>query len=209
MRSLIAYIKRGFSPALVVIAVGITSFLTFVPALRNHFLEWDDGVNLTENPYFRGFGRLQLKWMWTNHLLEHYVPLTWMTFGLDWVVWKQNTFGYYLTNIVLHGVDAALLFWLALVFFRLCQPEKDDGSQTPLLWGAAFAALFFSLHPLRVESVAWATERRDMLSTAFYILAVLAYIRRFHRRPGSNLHRSSNGIGSALPYSWQLFFPKK
>ncbi len=168
------------SPALAAIAVGLLSFMTFLPALRNNFVTgWDDGVNLVDNPYFRGFGWTQFKWMWTNHLLEHYVPLTWMSFGLDYVVWKLNPVGYHLTNILLHGVNAGLFLWLALRLFKLARPAAADRDQASLIWGAAFAALLFSLHPLRVESVAWATERRDMLSGCFYLLALLAYLRRF------------------------------
>lgn len=164
-------------------AIGVLSCLVFLPTLKNNLLKgWDDGVNLIENPYFRGFGWPQLKWMWTNHLMEHYIPLTWMSFGLDYLFWKQNSVGYHLTNILLHGLNAGLLFWLALALLQLCQPEASERSPVALLCGAGFAALFFALHPLRVESVAWATERRDMLSTAFYILALLAYLKRF--RPG-------------------------
>lgn len=173
------------------IATAFLSFLVFLPALKNNLLKgWDDGVNLIDNPYFRGFGRAQLKWMWTTHLMEHYIPLTWMSFGLDYVLWKNNSLGYHLTNILLHALNAGLLFWLALVLYKLCGPEGpnsdvSDRRRAALLLGAGFAALSFSLHPLRVESVAWATERRDMLSTAFYILAVLAYLRCFRKPQGA------------------------
>jgi len=185
MKLLVRAAKRELPALSAGIAAAVLTFLVFLPALKNNFLKgWDDGVNLIENPYFHGFGRAQLKWMWTTHLMEHYIPLTWMSFGLDYVLWKDNSLGYHLTNILLHALNAGLLFWLALVLYKLCGPEATDGEvsgrrRAALLLGAGFAALFFSLHPLRVESVAWATERRDMLSTAFYLFAVLAYLRRF------------------------------
>jgi hypothetical protein len=181
--------KRTFSPAFIAVAISVVSFLVFLPALHNGFVGWDDGTNLVKNPYFRGLGWAQLKWMWTNHLMEHYVPLTWMTYGLDYVLWKQRSYGYHLTNILLHAVNAGLFFWLALELLKLARPAQPGRSRTPLLWGAGFAALIFSLHPLRVESVAWATERRDVLSGCFYLLALLAYLRRFTSEPGPRADR--------------------
>jgi len=174
----------------VAVAVSLISLVVFLPALRNGFVSWDDGLNLVENPYFRGFGWPQLKWMWTNHLMEHYVPLTWMSFGLDYVLWKQHGFGYHLTNILLHSVNAGLFSGLALALLKLSRPEHSDrNQQTSLICGAAFAALFFALHPLRVESVAWVTERRDVLSGCFYLLALLAYLRRFPSEPSRPVRR--------------------
>ena len=184
--------KGGWTAGLAAAAVSVLSFIAFLPALRNNFVRWDDGTNLVENPYYRGLGWAQLKWMWTNHLLEHYVPLTWMSFGLDYAIWKQNAFGYHFTNILLHGVNAGLFFLLALALLELGGPKEPHWSQASI-WGAAFAALLFSLHPLRVESVAWATERRDVLSGCFYILALLAYLRRFTKGPGPS---------SAWKYYW-------
>jgi len=172
-------IKRLFTPSVAAVVVSLVSLSVFLPAVRNGFVHWDDGTNVVANPYFRGFGWTQLRWMWTNHLMEHYVPLTWMSFGLDYTIWKQRSFGYHLTNILLHSVNAGLFFCLAVALLKLARSPDSDRKRAPLIWGAAFAALFFSLHPLRVESVAWVTERRDVLSGCFYLLALLAYLRRF------------------------------
>jgi len=170
--------KRLLSPATLAVAVCIVSLAVFLPALKNGFVAWDDGPNLVDNPYYRGLGWPQLRWIWTNHLMEHYVPLAWMSFALDYVLWQQRSFGYHLTNILIHSLNAGLFFWLALRLFQLARPLEPTRTAS-LIWGAAAAALFFSLHPLRVESVAWVTERRDVLSGCFYLLAVLAYLRRF------------------------------
>src|ERR1700733_10047477 len=107
------FAKRLFPPPVVAVAISIISFLVFLPALQNGFVGWDDSINLVHNPYFRGLGWSQLKWMRANHLMEHYVPLTWMTFGLDYFVWKEHSYGYHLTNILLHSLNAGLFFWLA------------------------------------------------------------------------------------------------
>jgi protein O-mannosyl-transferase len=126
-----------------------------------------------DNPYFRGFTRAHLHWMWTNHLLSHYVPLTWMSFGLDYDIWGREARGYHLTNVLLHACNAGLFYLLSLALLRRSVSTKP----LQLLPAAVFAAFFFSLHPLRVESVAWVTERRDVLSGFFFLLALLAYLR--------------------------------
>jgi Tfp pilus assembly protein PilF len=153
--------------------LAVLTFLVFLPALWNDFVEWDDQVNFLTNPHFRGLGWANLKWMATTVLMGQWIPLSWLTLGLDYVVWGMNPRGYHLTNVVAHAVNAALLF---LVSTRLLARTgaATAGARAPLA-GAA-AALFFAVHPLRAESVAWITERRDVLSGCFFLLAVLAYL---------------------------------
>jgi len=155
--------------------VFVVTILCFVPAISGGFVSWDDGVNFVANPWYRGFGAAQLKWMWSTTLLGHYVPLAWMSLGFDYVMWGMDPSGYHITNVVLHALDAVLVFALA----REITLRKPSGIARPnvVSLAAACAALLFAIHPLRVESVAWVTERRDVLSLAFALLAVLAYLR--------------------------------
>jgi len=143
----------------------------------NQFVDWDDPDNFITNPYYRGLGWTQLKWMWTTILLGHYVPVTWMTLSLDYLAWGMNPAGYHLTNVLLHSANAAVFYLVALRLLGAATPAAAKGD--PLAWrlSAAFAALLFAVHPLRVESVAWVTERRDVLSGLFYLLAIWAYLR--------------------------------
>ena len=106
--------------------------------------------------------------------MGHWIPVTWLTFGLDHALWRMDPFGYHLTNILLHAANAALFYLLALRLLRLGLTAAGAGT---IRLGAIVAALFFAVHPLRVESVAWVTERRDVLSALFYLLTVLAYLR--------------------------------
>ena len=155
----------------------VVTFIGFTPSLQNEFLDWDDRENFTVNPFYRGIGWTQLRWMWTTVLLGHYVPVSWMTLGVDYLVWGMNPAGYHLTNVLLHSVNAAVFYLVARRLIRLAMPAAASAS--PLAWrlGAALAALAFAVHPLRVESVAWITERRDVLSGLFYLVAVWAYLR--------------------------------
>ena len=168
--------SRGrYHLAFPLIVVSLT-FIAFLPALTNDFVNWDDLDNLTENPFYRGMGWSQLRWMWTTTLMGLYIPLTWMTFGLDYLVWGMNPVGYHLTSLLLHTANAGLFYLIAqrLISLTLDDPLAHD---LGVRLGAAFAALLFGVHPLRVESVAWATERRDVLCGFFFLASILAYLR--------------------------------
>ncbi len=170
---------KGWGSWLVPALIAVVTFATFLPALHNQFVNWDDDKNFLENPHYRGLGWTQLSWMWTTHL-GHYIPLTWMTFGLDYLLWGMNPLGYHLTNLLLHAANAVVFFFITRRLLTRALPSPSERGHT-LAVSAAFAALVFAIHPLRVESVAWATERRDVLSGLFYLSAVLAYLRACDR----------------------------
>lgn len=169
--------------------VAIITFIAFLPVLHDGFVSWDDDKNFTENPNYRGLGPAQLRWMWTTFHMGHYVPLSWMTLGLDYRVWGMNPAGYHLTNLLLHTASAVMVYFLARRLLAGAPSARDDPRSTSTTGrtalAAAFAALAFAVHPLRVESVAWVTERRDVLSGLFYFSSILAYLRsRDAARPG-------------------------
>jgi tetratricopeptide (TPR) repeat protein len=165
--------------------VGLATLLVFLPVLRNQFVNWDDEVNLLSNPHFRGLGGDQLRWMFTTTLGGHYIPVTWLSFGLDYVVWGMRPAGYHATSVVLHAANAVLFYFVARRLLR--SSVQADGRSLTL--GSAAAALLFSLHPLRVESVAWATERRDVLMGFFALLCLTAYLGAADRGRLGALHR--------------------
>jgi len=162
--------KRASWPAAAVVLVTAVAFL---PTLRNGWVPWDDDKNFLDNPLYRGLGVDQLRWMWTTFHLGHYVPLSWMSLGLDFELWGMDAAGYHATSLALHGLSAMLLFFLARRLIATARPAAEDGAT----WAAAIGALTWSVHPLRVESVAWITERRDVLSGVFFFAALLAYLR--------------------------------
>src|SRR5207253_720110 len=79
--------------------VALVVFAAFAPALSNGFVNWDDDVNITDNPHFRGFSAAHLRWMFTTTLMGHYIPLTWLTLALDYTLWGMNPRGYHLTSV--------------------------------------------------------------------------------------------------------------
>lgn len=178
--------RAGWLAPAVVLAVTIAAF---VPALQGDFVNWDDPLNFLENPHYRGLGARELLWMWTTFHMGHYIPLTWLTLGVDYVLWGMDARGYHATNIALHAATALAFYFLALRLLRRALPGTASAG---LRVGAAAGALLFAVHPLRAESVAWITERRDVLSGLFYMLAVIAYL-KVADRPGNQGQTSQRG----------------
>src|SRR5437867_786162 len=164
---------------LVTVLIALVTVAAFLPALQNQFVSWDDDENFLDNPHYRGLGWSPLRWMWTTHQ-SHYIPLTWMTLGLDYLLWGMNPFGYHLTSLLLHAANAVVFFFVVHRILTLAQPSPSERGHA-LAVAAGFAALVFAIHPLRVESVAWVTERRDVLSGLFYLSAILMYLRACER----------------------------
>lgn len=153
-------------PRLAMLAVFLATILVFSPALQAGWLNWDDDDNFLANPMWRGLSLEHLRWMWTASWMGHYQPLSWMSLGLEWPLWGLDARGYHATNVLLQASSAVLLLCLLADLL----PEAG-------LWGWLAGALFFAVHPLRVESVAWVTERRDVLAMPLFLGALLAWVR--------------------------------
>lgn len=160
---------RGLGP----LACALITVAVFWPALGHQFVDWDDPMNLVDNLEFRGLDWPHLRWMFTTTLAGHWIPITWISFGVDYRLWGMNPLGYHLTNVLLHAASAVAFYFVALRLLRVATGARER----VLRLGALAAALFFAIHPLRVESVAWATERRDVLSGLGFLLTILTYLK--------------------------------
>lgn len=166
----------------IALAVALAAALVFLPVLRGQFLSWDDDTLLTRNLAFRGLGPAQLGWMVTTTRMGHYMPLTWLTFGVNYALGGMNPWGYHAINVLLHGVNAALFLLIAVRLLTAVGNGRDASDapriETPaIVAGSLLATLLFAVHPQRVEPVAWVTGRSTLLSGFFYLLAVLGYLR--------------------------------
>jgi Flp pilus assembly protein TadD len=148
----------------------LLTVLVWLPVLHNGFVEWDDLLVLVNNPMVRGLNAESLRWMWTTFHMGHYTPLAWMSIGLDAVLGGLRPFFVHGVSLLWHAANGAAVAWLA---GRLLPREW---SRTAVWVGALVAGLFFALHPLRVESVAWATQRRDVLGAFFLLVATSCYV---------------------------------
>ncbi len=168
-------IRRGLAPLAV---AGLTAAV-FMPTLSGSFLNWDDNVNFLDNPAYRGLGREQLRWAFTSVSFGHYIPLTRLTWSLNWALGGTDPWGYHLVNVLVHAANALLFYFVAR---RLLAAASADGAQAgrrghDFCAAAAVAALAFGVHPLRVEPVAWISGRADLLCAFFVLLTAWTYLR--------------------------------
>lgn len=158
-----------------VVLIATLVFLVFLPTLNNGFV-WDDKYNFVDNTNYRGLSPAHLKWMFTTFHDENYHPLLWLTYGFDFVLWGMSPAGYHLTNLVLHGLNAILFYFLIFAFLRRTAGAANAGSLgVPI--SAVIGAFFFAVHPLRVETVSVISIRGDVLCGFFYLLTIIAYLR--------------------------------
>lgn len=164
--------------------VALTAMIPFIPSLSGEFLNWDDGVGLVRNEAYRGLGWSQIRWDFTNTHVGHYMPLTWLSFGVSYVLGGMKPWGYHAINVLLHGVNAGIFLLIAVRLLGVVHRGPGSHTDTPdgrpasaVVAGATLAALCFAVHPQRVEPVAWITARSTVLSGCFYLLAVLGYLR--------------------------------
>ncbi|HNQ23354.1 MAG TPA: tetratricopeptide repeat protein [Phycisphaerae bacterium] len=168
--------------------VGLASFAAFYPALHADFVNLDDDRLFVSNTAYQGLDSTHLRWMFTTTFMGHYQPLTWLSAAVDHYLSGPQPSSYHRNNLILHALNGVLLYFVALRLLRAARPDETAQMPVASRLAAAAAALLFAVHPLRVESVAWASERRDVLSTLFLLLALLLYLRAV--RPGAAALRS-------------------
>ncbi len=143
----------------------IAPLATFWQLTDHDFINFDDDDYVTENPYVQaGLDKKTVFWAFTAFHSNNWHPLTWLSHALDCQIYGLNPGMHHLTNLLLHIANGILLFLLLT--------HKTDA-----LWSGAFVAALFALHPLHVESVAWVSERKDVLGAFFWMLTLLAYVR--------------------------------
>jgi Tfp pilus assembly protein PilF len=158
------------------LAVAFLVVLLYLPALGNGFVNWDDDIYVYANPQIRSMAPASL-WRAFTHIHApsgNWHPLTMVSHAVDYAMWGLRPWGHHLTSILLHGCNAALVVLLAV---RLLQARGCALSKQGMLAAGVVAGLLFGLHPLHVESVAWVSERKDLLAALFYLLGVLSYLR--------------------------------
>jgi hypothetical protein len=146
--------------------------LAHAGGLTGQFVDWDDPTHVTQNPAIRELTAANLRTMFTQPIAKLYCPLTWLSLAVDYQIWGRDPWGYHLTNLLLHLANVGLVIGL---IWKL--PALDAKSSHRQLLTALLTGLLFGVHPLRVESVAWVTERKDLLFAFFYLAGLLFYLR--------------------------------
>ena len=141
---------------------------------EHDFVNYDDTNYVTNNfRVQRGLSLENVKWAFTTTEASNWHPLTWLSHMMDCQLYGLNPAGHHLTNLAIHLLNVALLFWALQ-------------QMTGALWRSAFVAALFALHPLNIESVAWIAERKNVLSTTFWILTIWAYVKYTRHRTWKN-----------------------
>ena len=162
-------------------SVALITLILYLPALRNEFVNWDDNVYVLENLHIRSFDIGLLKWAFLNFHASNWHPLTWISHALDYAVWGLDPLGYHLTSIIIHAVNTALVVLLICRLFEIAKERSAQNapisflSDRAVLIAAGVTGLLFGIHPVHVESVAWVSDRKDLLCALFFLLSVLAY----------------------------------
>lgn len=164
---------------LVALPLVLVVIVAFLPALDNGFVNWDDDKNFLDNPYYRGVGPDQIKWACTTFWVGVYQPLAWLSFEVEYVFWKLDPRGYHLTSVILHAVNAVVLYVLTVTLLVRCRPDLLLKRPWTYPVSAGLATALFAVHPLRVEVVAWASGQPYLVCALFSMLAVLAYLKSF------------------------------
>lgn len=183
---------RRRTPGLVALTVAVIVAAVYLPALRLGYVDFDDQAYILENPHLQKPAPALVRWAFgTGFWAGNYHPLTWLSHALDLRLFGiAPPAGAHAVNVLLHAANSALVVWLAALLLgaggtaaagpRAAAPPLLRGGA---LWlGAALAGLLFGLHPQRVESVAWISERKDVLGGFFFLLAVTAHLVQARRR---------------------------
>jgi tetratricopeptide (TPR) repeat protein len=176
--------------------VSLVTLLVYLPALQNGFVNWDDQLYVYKNSNIWALDVDFFKWIFSAFHASNWHPLTWLSHAIDYALWGLNPLGHHLTSIIFHGLNTFIVVLLITRLVSLVRMDGDIGiinhedqvrqatlpsersihSHKFSLIVGAVTGLLFGLHPLHVESVAWVSERKDVLCAFFFFLSVFSYI---------------------------------
>lgn len=146
-------------------AILVITFIAYIPALSGEFNNWDDQLYVTDSKLIQDISPSGLKKIFSTQVAANYHPLTVLSLAVNYQISGMSPFSYHLFNVLLHLLNVFLVFYFAYLLTRRN------------LTIAAIAALFFGIHPMHVESVAWVSERKDVLYTCFFVAAMITYLK--------------------------------
>ena len=177
------------------VIVSLLTFAAYLPSLRNEFVHWDDNLNVYDNPFIRAFDMTFLKRAFLDlSAVDYWRPFTWVSHALDYAVWGLDPMGHHLTNNILHAINAFIVVLLVIRLLGTVNSASQHNSPRPpislkggaegvgvisyksMLIAAVTTGLLFGLNPVQVESVAWVSERKNLLYALFFLLSIMMYI---------------------------------
>jgi hypothetical protein len=188
------------------LTVAFATFVIYLFGLQNEFIQWDDNLYVFENLHIRSLDAAFFRWAFFDFYTGNWHPLTWVSHALDYTIWGLNPMGHHLTNNILHAVNTFVVVLLVVRLLEADNALTSPNEATPqpsapppynptypplnlrggegggfsdnsVLIAATTTGLLFGLHPLHVESVAWVSERKDLLCALFFLLSIMSYLR--------------------------------
>ena len=162
--------------------ISVITLLLYLPALQNNFVNWDDADYVFENSHIRSLDLSFLKWSFGFHS-SNWHPLTWLSHAIDYSLWGLKAKGHHLSSVILHSINTFLLsLFVSFLLLKTKIPEtsfftENKNSLSMVLIASGVTALLFGIHPVHVESVAWVSERKDVLTTLFILISLIFYVR--------------------------------
>ncbi len=196
--------KRWFA----LIVLSIVTFIVFYPSLKCEFTNWDDGTYVTENPMIWKLDGKAIKEIFTTPVSLNYHPLTMLSLAIDYSFNKLNPYYYHLNNVLIHILNVILLFvFIRKLVIGYNQRTSSDFRPSPFNIALIVSALW-AIHPMRVESVTWVAERKDVLYVFFFFLSLIFFLRYLDSKKTSSMifcflfficSCLSKGMGVVLP----------
>jgi Flp pilus assembly protein TadD len=187
--------------SLLAASVAVLTFVVYLPALQNGFV-WDDVQYITGNSFIRSLNGNLFRSAFLEFQADNWHPLTWLSHALDYSLWGVNPLGHHLTSIVLHALNTMLVVLLVMQLVEAYQRHRTGGSTSGglpddriALIAGGISGLLFGLHPVHVESVAWVSERKDLLCALFFFLSIMTYAAATEKRT------ANDGYNAAGPRS--------
>jgi len=154
------------------------TFIVFYPSLKCEFTNWDDGTYVTENPMIWKLDGKAIKEIFSTPISLNYHPLTMLSLAIDYTFNKLNPYYYHLNNVLIHILNVILVFVFMQMFVRGYNQRGSSETFRPNPFNVALiVSAFFAIHPMRVESVTWVAERKDVLYVFFFFLSLIFYLR--------------------------------
>lgn len=157
-----------------IFAVIILTLFNLSPCINNGFTNWDDDVYVINNIHIRSLSPGNISTIFSSFYYDGYIPLTIISFAINYFFSQNTASAYHLTNLIIHLLNCLLVFWFIFLLTK----------KIPV---AIITSLFFGIHPLHVESVAWITERKDMLYALFYLASTISYIYYLQKKTKKSL----------------------
>lgn len=154
---------------LAVIIITLITFVSLYPCIKNGFTNWDDDVYVINNIHIRSLSLGNILTIFSSFYYGGYIPLTIISFSVNYLFSKDTASAYHLTNLIIHIINSLLVFWFLFLLTK----------KIPV---AIIAGLIFGIHPLHVESVAWITERKDVLYGLFFLTSIIFYINYLYKK---------------------------